>query len=211
MFLNDFFEGEHELLSPRRFIVGAGEVFMISLDPENLARAGIGFESVGLVDEFGGAFCVVYIGHGDAPIRHGAIRVQGSNLPERTLCFEIPETVKLSNALIEEGLRLRVLALDFDFDLTGTGHEDGALSRAFVESFTVKGVPGSNFLGLGFLARASEGGHERHRDNQREHQGWSTATCGRHHELEYAPMRTAAQLGFTGSMSGFFWMKGAHC
>ena len=125
----------------RSFGVLAREERIIRINPERLARSGVSLQEMGAFDKAGRALEIIHIGHGHSPISHGAIRIQRRHLPEGTLRLEIPESVQLSDALIEEGLCLLIFAADFQFHFASAWDHSSPLPRPFVEGLAVKRMP----------------------------------------------------------------------
>jgi hypothetical protein len=69
-------------------------------------------------------------------------------LPEGTFSFEEPETMKLTDALIEEALSERFGSGHREVDLPCASHEVSLLPGAFVEGFAMHGVAGQGIRGL---------------------------------------------------------------
>ena len=89
--------------------------------------------------EAGRALGVFVIGHRHAPVGHGAIGIEQRHLTEGALGLEVPEAMKLADALLEELLRLGGLGADWKANVACLAHEVGFLPRAFVEDFAVIG------------------------------------------------------------------------
>src|SRR6185436_2556723 len=115
MFLNDSFQGLDQLLAPVRFWIFAREITVIGIDPEHFSWTGIGLELMSTLDKAARALAVIYISHRHPPISHGTVRIEKCNLSERSFRFEIPKSLKLSYALIEECLCLGMVGTDLQF------------------------------------------------------------------------------------------------
>ena len=116
-------------------------------DPLLFTGGGLVFELHRFVEEALGTFVVVHVGHGHAPIGHGTFRIERGGLPEAALGLEIPEAVKLADALGEKLLRVRVLGADGELHrLAVARNEHRRLPWAVVEGFTVGGMTGQ-FVG----------------------------------------------------------------
>ena len=115
-------------------------------DPLLFTGGSLILELHGLAKKTLGALVVVHVGHGHAPVGHGAVLIVRSSLAEAALCFIIPETVKLPDALREKLLRIRVLRADRKlYRVPVACNEHGGLPWAFVESFSMSGMAGERF------------------------------------------------------------------
>lgn len=116
------------------------EVTLKHIDPEQLMRMGFGFSINGLSNEAAGAFLVVEVGHGHAPVGHGAVGIEFGDLPKGAFGFEEPETMELADALIEEALGERFGSGHREVDLPCAGHDVRLLAGAFVECLPMRGM-----------------------------------------------------------------------
>lgn len=156
------------------FAAGFGVVFTgveigEGIDPGLFAGGCSGFAGDGLFDEFLGAFFVVDIGHGEAPVGHRAAGVEESDLAEGAFGFVIPEAVELSDGLIEELLSGGDFGGDGEMDLSGIAHEVGTLAGTFVEGFAVHGMAGEGSGWFGFFRR--QDGVEENVERRKEKKG----------------------------------------
>ena len=126
-----------------------------AVDPQRLAWTGLRFAFNRFLDELLGAFFVVHVRHRHAPIRHGALRIEGPDLAERSLGLEVPESMQLPDPLIEQGLHAGHGTGHRQVHLAGPRHQIGGLARPLVEDFAMRGMPRQRLLAknLGRLAK----------------------------------------------------------
>ena len=132
------------LLVALRVLVELGQGF----DPQLLAAGHRPLAAVGLLNEPGRAGGVVGVGHGHAPVSHGAVRVAEGGLAEGALGFQVPEPVQLAHALQEELAGDVVGGGDVEVDLRHARHLPGVLAQALVEDLPVHGVARIHRLGV---------------------------------------------------------------
>ena len=106
---------------------------------------------------FDEAFCsvtIAHVCHRGPPIRDRTFGIQRQSLPKTAFRLEKPESVKLSNTLLDEPLNILDFRGDCKLHVAGPIHQVCCLSRTFVEDFTVVGVPCQYLLRflLGFIA-----------------------------------------------------------
>ena len=107
VFVDEVFEVAEEFLVSFFGVLGfAVQVVVAGFDVELVLGGGFVAEVVGFFDEFLGAFFVFPIGHGHAPVCHGAVGVVGGDLAEGSLGLVIPKAVELADALVEVVLSL---------------------------------------------------------------------------------------------------------
>src|SRR5262249_24300857 len=87
------FERVDQIFAACPVVLLAGPVGGIGIDPESFPPAGLGLLFEGLFDNSLSAFGVVAVRHGNAPVRHGAVRIEGGGLAKGALRLEIPEAV----------------------------------------------------------------------------------------------------------------------
>lgn len=132
-------------------------------DPELFAWGGVGEAFDGFGGELFGAFGVVDVGLGHAPVGHGAVGVEVGDVAEGAFGFVVPEAVELPDALVEISLCFFGFSGDFEVDIAGVAHEVGTLAWAFVKGFAVVGVAGEDvffILRLGGYVFCDGGGDE---------------------------------------------------
>ena len=134
------------LLAITGFVI---EIRFVPLDPQTLARIHARHALAGLGDKPLRPFAVLEVGHGHAPIGHGAIGIEKSCVAERSLGFQIPKSIKLPDTLVEEFLHLWVLRGDGEMNITGSLHQIRFLTRPFVKDLAVIGMAGKDFLIVG--------------------------------------------------------------
>ena len=127
-----------------RVLVELGQGF----DPPLFATGHGTLATVGFPDEHGRTGGVVGIGHGHAPVGHGAVGVVEGGLAEGTLGFQVPEPVQLPHALQEELSGQVVRCGDVEADLRHARHQPCVLARALVEGLPMHGVSGIDGLGV---------------------------------------------------------------
>jgi hypothetical protein len=66
--------------------------------------------------------------------------VKLEHLPKRPLSFKIPESMELTDSLIEEFLSVSGMGGDREGDITGAAHEISGLPWSLVESLPVIGM-----------------------------------------------------------------------
>ena len=93
-FVAQVFQGGDESGSPGIFVLlGIDVERRIGVDPELLVMPGFVAALHGFLHEVCGAFLVVDVRHGHAPVSDRAIGIQGGDLTEGTLRFKIPKAV----------------------------------------------------------------------------------------------------------------------
>ena len=103
---------------------------------------------LGFGDELLGPLLIIDVGHGQAPVSHGASGIEKEDVAEGPLGLEVPEPVQLADALIEECLDIFPFGRDGKGDLARVLHEIGLLPGALVEGLSVIGMAGREGLGL---------------------------------------------------------------
>lgn len=147
--MDQVFEVAYHLLPPRLFIGGlAIEIVRLGGDVWLALPARLLDQALRLFDETFRAFLILPVGHRHAPVGHRTIGVMGGDLPERPLCLVIPESMKLPQPLVEVSLAVLPRGLDGNGDIASALDEAEGPARAFVEGFTLMGVPGLDLFHL---------------------------------------------------------------
>ena len=139
--VNDRLKVAHHFAAAILFgLLGVGPIVDFAVNPELLVFAGLVPAFFGFLDEALGAFGVVAVGHGHAPVGHCAVGVEHCRLPETALGLEVPKAVQLGDALREKQLSLLHGGRDREAHAPHALHEIGALAGTLVEGFAVERV-----------------------------------------------------------------------
>ena len=128
------------------------------IDPEPFAITNLFAAFHGFFDQRLGAGTVVGICHRHAPISHGMAGMNLENLTKGAFGLEIPESMQLADALVEKNLRLGGIGGDGKGNIAGGAHQIGGLPRAFIEGFTMVGMPRWRSGGIVFVNGFFRGG-----------------------------------------------------
>ena len=108
----------------------------------------------GFLEEPLGPLGVVHVGHGHAPVGHGAVGVDLRGLAERPLGLEVKEGMELGNSLVDERLGFGLLGGDREVDLAHAGHEVGVCRGPSLKASPCTEWPGAGTAGLASEADA---------------------------------------------------------
>ena len=135
--------------------------FRIKIGPLMLADFEVLFfqKLTRLRDEFLGSLFIFVIGLRQAPVGHRAARIVSENGPERSFGFVIPKPMKLPQSLIKISLPLIPTGSNGQMNITSCAHQRTFLTRAFIESMAIVGMPLFDILIR--LLRQQIGGEER--------------------------------------------------
>ena len=128
------------------------------IHPEPFTFADLIASFHGFLNQRLGAGAIVGIGHGHTPIGHRMFWMLLQNLTKGALGLEIPESMQLADALIEECLRFGGIGGDGKGDVACGAHQISGLPWPLVEGFTMIGMPRRRSGGVIFVSGVFRGG-----------------------------------------------------